>query len=458
MNPQCLVELKRQIRAMGACATQQPTRSQDSLQHLRPAKLGIVALCAASLFSSAQADPFDWLYFPMYQRDTAHAVHLSALKPRPDGLLDSATRYPRVREEQWTQAESDAGWNDYQQRLIDCETGFSIVYREHLLSQEGKIIASRDNTAANLAKWKADLSNEMRQPAWPIANEIFLACAAAGDAQFLAQRRQASKKKVEVLSYTPRIKALKAETHDVFWRKTQFRPDIEGLLKHPPADAYALFGKLQNQHRAWLSGFAPDLVRQGKSGSEAAAAGLNEENQRWLSSQQIEVANVSSRPDGTVRYTNLRPAYADLPDDYREVPSKLRNAEAADLDVYLDCRSGRQVPSRLLWLDGERKPLASVPISVKPLLQALKQQAAYNDGAAPENILQAASNNAICQAVAAQCMGKPPAELYSFAFSVQDEEAIKLADSPAAALLAVRKAYRNYRRNFIPDCAIGKSF
>jgi len=442
------------------------TALSNSLRHCfsgifsqyRHLKSGALALCVASVFSSAQADPFDWLYFPMYSRDTAHAVHLSALKLRPDGLLDSATRYPRVPEEQWTQAESEAGWNDYQQRLIDCETGFSIVHREHLLSQEGNIIASRDNTAANLAKWKVGLANEMRQPSWPIANEIFLACAAAGDAQFLAQRRQQSKKKVEVFSYTPRIKALKAETQDIFWPKTNFRPDIDGLLKHPPADPYALFDKLQRQYRAWLSGFAPELANQGKSGRESAVAGLSEENQRWLAAQQIQVANVASRPDGAVRYTNLQPGYADLPADYREVPSKLRNAEAAELDMYLDCQSGRQVPSRLVWLDGERKPLLGIPIGVKPILQALKQQAAYNNDAVPSNILQAPSNSAICQAVAAQCQGKAPAELSPFKFSTQDEEAIKQADSPAAALLVVREAYRNYRRNFIPNCAVGKPF
>jgi hypothetical protein len=414
--------------------------------------------------TSAQADEFDWLYFPMYARDTAHAVHLSALKRRPDGLLDSATRYPRVPEEQWTKEESAAGWYDYKQRLIDCETGFSIVSREHLLDQDGNILASRDNSVANLAEWKEGLPNAMLSNVWLSASEIFLACAAVGDEHFLAQRRLEGKKKAKALSYSPRIKSLQADTHEFFWRKKQFRLELEPLLKRPPANTRLVFEQLQKQHRAWLSGFAPDMAALMKVGNNAPTAELSEQNSLWLRSHDVHVANVSSRADGAVRYTDRQPNRLILPPApaYQEPPQNLGGVEDSEQEIYLDCQSGLQIPTRLTWLGVERRQLATYQIGVKPLLEMMQDQMRYRDENTSTNVLLPPSNAGaalwICQAVAAECNATQAAELEPFSLASRDEEAVKRADSPAEALLVVRNAYRNYRRNFIPHCAMGKPF
>lgn len=432
------------------------------MNHSRSLKFTVISLSAALLPLFVQADESDWLYFPMYQRDTAHAVHLSALKRRPDGLLESATRYPRVRDEQWTKEESDAGWYDYQKRLIDCETGLSIVSTEHLLDQEGRISATHDNTIANLAQWKNELPNKTQQPTWPILNEIFLSCAVTGDAGFLAQRRQVHKKKMDILSYSPRVRALKAETQELFWSKARFRPDIGALIKRPPGDARQLFDELQKQHRTWLSGFAPELAGTPKAKSGGPSAGLDEMHLGWLRLQQVDIVNVSSRADGVVRYTDQQPAYQDIPDEYHDFPPNLPDVKNVALEFLLDCRSGQQVATRQTWLNRQLVALASRPIGVKPLLRHLQQQSANDNESSTTNILLPPSNNssvrAICLAVAAQCQGRAAAELESFRLSTQDEDAIQQAGSPAVALLAARQAFHDYQRNFIPDCVLGQPF
>ena len=101
-----------------------------------------LGLCLAAP-PTAWADETDWLYFPMYERDTAHAVDLTALRYRPDGLLASGTRYPGFPDEPWTEAESKAGEYNYHPRLIDCETGFFVDTAIELLGQGSKKIAAR---------------------------------------------------------------------------------------------------------------------------------------------------------------------------------------------------------------------------------------------------------------------------------------------------------------------------
>ncbi|WP_423381219.1 hypothetical protein [Burkholderia sp. LMG 32019] len=75
--------------------------------------LAVSSFVALAWLNTAHADEVDWLYFPMYPRDTAHAVDLRALSWRPDGLLVSASRYPRVSDDHWTEQESSRGWYGY---------------------------------------------------------------------------------------------------------------------------------------------------------------------------------------------------------------------------------------------------------------------------------------------------------------------------------------------------------
>lgn len=66
------------------------TRGRPVLRALYATLFGLTLVPGA-----AQADEFDWVYFPMYVGDMAHAVDLRSLKVRPDGLLNAASRYPR---------------------------------------------------------------------------------------------------------------------------------------------------------------------------------------------------------------------------------------------------------------------------------------------------------------------------------------------------------------------------
>ncbi|MDD2949701.1 MAG: hypothetical protein PHU29_02825, partial [Sulfuricurvum sp.] len=351
---------------------------------------------------------------------------------------------------------------DYKERLIDCETGFSIVNREHLLDEGGKIIASRDNTAANLSLWKGDLQNELQDHKWPSGSEIFLACAAAGNERFLAQRQLERKKKTKEIVYSPVIKALKADTNDIFWRKIQFNLELEPLMKHPPSNALLMFGQLEEQYRTWLSNFAPEMAVAVHARNDAPAAELSEENLQWLLDHNVDIAKVSSRPDGTVRYTNRQPNLFELPPEYQEAPQKLHDVENSELEIYLDCHSGLQIPTRLTWFGAEHRQLATNAIGVKPLLEMLRERMSYRDENAATNVLLPPSIGGsaqwICQAVAAQCNATPVVELEPFHLATDDEEAIQKVESQEETLLAIRNAYRNYRRSFIPNCALGKPF
>jgi len=106
-----------------------------------PAQLAILPACLLSL--PAQASSSEWLNFPMYSRDSAHAVHLKALKLRPDGLLEAASRYPGHNKEMWSAPENAQGQHEYERRLIDCQSGLHFTYETRLLARDGSVVASR---------------------------------------------------------------------------------------------------------------------------------------------------------------------------------------------------------------------------------------------------------------------------------------------------------------------------
>lgn len=418
---------------------------------------GLMTACTAPA-AGAELDPAEWMYFSMYPGDTAHSVHLSALRVRADGLLESASRYPLHSEDAWTPEEFALAWYEYAPRLIDCETGYSIMTHQQLLDEQGKPVAQHDDAAQSLARWKDGLRAELRNHKWPDDSEFFLACASAADNRLLAARRGLAKKPLPRLAYKPLIATLRPDT-TAMWKRRLWQYEVDASKKKAPATPTELFDQAVRHYRAWLATFMPGGTAMAEPAATAPHAGLSTEIRRWLADHGADVEALSSRGDGTVIYVDREPSTFDVPYELlQQRPDNAAEATRADLQIHLDCASGVRVPTRLDWLDGKRNLMATQPMPTALLATHLMRQLA---GAQQEerNILSMPAltdvGRLVCLAAAAQCTGTTPKEVPAFELSVDAAEAIKQATAPEAALLALRAAYRSYRQRFVPACSIG---
>ncbi|MFZ2269918.1 MAG: hypothetical protein WAV95_20270 [Azonexus sp.] len=409
---------------------------------------------ACSTPAWAEIELAEWLFYSMYPGDTAHSVHLSAQRLRPDGLLESASRYPRHGDESWTAEEARAGWYNYTPRLIDCATGFSIETGDELLDANGKRIAHRDSAARSLADWKDQLANKLSGHSWPSNNEFFLACAGYADQTLQSKRRQLMQTTPPRLSYKPLIASLRTDSTALF-EKQAWRYAIDLRTKDFPATPGDLFDTVTRHYEAWSGAF----LANPKPASTAPQAGLSEAVRRWLSDQGADVEDVSSRGDGTLTYVDRQPKTTDIPYELLEQrPAAAAAASKAKLRVRVDCRSGVQLAQSLEWLDESDHRLAKQSLPARILAQELNQQTA-NRRDPPTGILTPPDMydvpQTVCRAAAAQCTDSLPGKAQPFALSAEEATTIKQAGSAAEALLALRTAYRNYRQRFVPSCRIG---
>ena len=193
-----------------------------------PGFLRCLPLLPACLLSmSALADSSEWLNFPMYSRDTAHAVHLKALKLRPDGLLESASRYPGHNKEKWSAQENALGQHESERRLIDCQTGLHFTYETRLLARDGSVVGSHATSREDFDTWKTEIESRLREgqglEAWPVSNEIFLACAAHADPTLLPRRAAEERRRnTTAIRHEPLRKALAADASRL-WKQLSFR-------------------------------------------------------------------------------------------------------------------------------------------------------------------------------------------------------------------------------------------
>ena len=199
---------------------------------------------------AARADEFDWIYFPMYARDTAHAVHLSSLKFRPDGLLSAATRYPRTSNDGWTGPQSDAGWYNYSERLIDCETGVFVETADSLLDRDGAKLASRPEPREKQLARIESVLHELAGKPWPNNGDVFIACAAASSPTFRQQRAMAAAKVQPLWSDRPLTDVLSNDT-DALMAQSRLRYDLARFRKQPQTPASAMFADLRAQYGRW---------------------------------------------------------------------------------------------------------------------------------------------------------------------------------------------------------------
>jgi hypothetical protein len=327
-------------------------------QQLKTATL-YVTLLLATHAAWGQTQETDWLYFPMYERDTAHAVHLAVLKFRPDGLLTSATRYPRFSEEEWTPQENQRGWYSYETRLIDCETGYFVSTTSALLDQVGQTVASHP---AGVTQWLERLKGQLlSNRKWPESGgEIYLACAGASDAALKARRSQQARVKLPLLSYKPITQDLSADSVLLFERR-EFKYDLSRLQKNLPTSAMALFEALRLQHTAWKKSIDPGYAPSSRwSAAQQEKFQKNIKNVRVLGPGYFEMDRPWSIAWNVIGAFKLSPQTEDAFVDATE-------------RVLSDCTSGLQVPTSLRWLGRNEQVLDTKPVTAKQALLAVEE-------------------------------------------------------------------------------------
>lgn len=406
----------------------------------------LVLLPACLLPMPALADSSEWLNFPMYSRDTAHAVHLKALKLRPDGLLESASRYPGHNKEKWSAQENALGQHEYERRLIDCQTGLHFTYETRLLARDGSVVGSHATSREDFDTWKTEIEARLREgqglEAWPVSNEIFLACAAHADPTLLPRRTAEERRRnTTAIRHEPLRKALAADVSQL-WQQVAFRPALKSFAK-PAKTTRQIFTTLQSRFTQWQKPFTFTATPATARTKDALPA-------------EGDFQLLAATPAGLVRYRQADAAYY----AYSDLTPPLSRAaleKVAGLDVVrlIDCRLGLSHPEEIVWRDATGKPLARQAPPVDGLLAQLRQYDNGNDEGFRINVNAPAAAHgeaqAVCQAAARLCREETP---------VPDDAArlaaVSAADTPAAVLLAVRRMQQAARDQFIPNCQIGR--
>ncbi len=409
----------------------------------------------------ALAAETDWLYFPMYERDTAHAVHLSALRFRADGLLDSATRYPRVPDaESWTEEQSQRGWYVYQPRLIDCETGFHVETRMDLLDRDGATIATQPYEPDKLATRIVEQLRRHDNHRWPSSSEIFLACAAASSNTLKARRVRAARSAQPLVSYQPITQALKADSEALF-ALTKFHYDFTAFDvkagKRLPATPVVLFEQLQAQYVAWRR----SIYRWYAPPRESGASVAHHAQTKALANRLLDRAG--GRP-GTLRVLGggvieyeadwLHARHVDLPKMTRAMQEKLWTRSST---TRVNCTSHLSVPLAYNWLDAKGAVLMRTPLQTKEALALIKGRYEDSDDVTPD-FWSGASHGSeaaqLCALVESAARGESSGHADRRRDAQQDEdlpfgltaETIAAQKTPAEMLLVVRAAWRRARQ------------
>ncbi|RZS31903.1 hypothetical protein [Corticibacter populi] len=165
-----------------------------------------------------------WLYFPMYEGDTAHAVDLGALRWRSDQLLASATRYPRHGGEDWPEQLYQTAHFEYVTRLIDCQSGVFADLTEALTDDSGKPLIERPMALRHNNPRRAGGGGEE----WPDRSEIGMACLAAANPELLPARRQQAGITPAPLTYLPTM-AILQEDSQALLEQHEFAPDLAAI-------------------------------------------------------------------------------------------------------------------------------------------------------------------------------------------------------------------------------------
>ncbi|MFP5390646.1 MAG: hypothetical protein ACLGI6_03740 [Gammaproteobacteria bacterium] len=383
-------------------------------------RAGAAAIAALALLTSplATADEFDWLYFPMYVGDTAHAVHLKSLTFRPDGLLAAATRYPRTSDD-WTGPESKAGWYNYDERLIDCETGYFVETASSLLDHDNNKLTSRAGTREEQVK-RLEAQLQKRQK-WPNNGDVFLACAAASDSAFKRQRAAAAAKVQPLFSDRSIIEVLGADT-EALGQLRQMRYDFSRIAKKPAAPAAELFDDMRAQYTAWRKRFNVGYIAALPDPAADAAA---------LAKAHSAIEETGAR---NVTIERIRGPVIDF--TYPSERLALQGTDGLDTSR-IDCAARIAVPIAQRTRKGQQLG-GTVPLKVKAVLPEIEQ--AY--GEQDEGGMDATAAN-LCSLVASVRSGRTgeASENAPLPYGLTPD-ALAAQPTPEAMLLAIRAASR----------------
>lgn len=377
------------------------------------------SLCLLAGTASA-AERQEWLPFMGNELSQAHAIHLAALKPRPDGLLQSASRYPRTSSAGWTAEQSERGWYEYLERLIDCETGLYVDTALSLLDRDDRPVARRETSRDDQLQQIALTQQDVRGHRWPGNSEIWLACAAARSPSVGNDARPA-----------------------IVEADGRYDYDYRAIGDAPPPDGDGLFARLRAQYDEGLARYS--LPAPASAGQPAAAF----KGERWatVGSQTgaWDMAGLRHRGGGIVE-ASQRVAY-----DQRR-PSNVPESADLRIDYKVDCRSGLMVPvTKSYYLPASEQLLQRGSTPVFDTLSELTQQAAWSEAWTPWLGPQLPGPAAmLCTAAAARCNGgKTPATVFEI-----DPDALPNA-SGAPLVLAARARWLAHRDGFVPSCPIG---
>lgn len=270
-------------------------------------------------------------------------MHLHALQFRPDGLLLSATRYPRLADEPWTPTESKVGMYNYELRIIDCLTGFHVETGFELIDKFGKKFALQTYGVQKMAENLVEQVTQGSPHSWPSKNEILLACVAASHPTLKAQRAKMARAVVPLISHKPLTEALVNESEKLFER-AQLRYDVQAIQRRNPASALSVFDQLRQQYITWRQAiYKPyDALSASRTPSLQVQTAVRERMKKMSGSTDT----VRMIGNGIIEYT-LRMQIG----WHEEVPKKAAVAYSRRLTVRADCDSGVSMPLEQAWYD-----------------------------------------------------------------------------------------------------------
>lgn len=416
---------------------------------IRQRLLGLLALWACA---TGHANERDWLYFPMYHNDTAHAVHYKALRLRPDGLLQGATRYPgHSPEGTWSKPDWDRASYEYYTQLIDCDTGLSVDTSHQLITDTGETVAKRE---LGRADWIDDIVRTGQtgdRHVWPSNSEIFLACTGYRDER-LKKARTGNSSTVPFIGFERQVTNL-ANDSRALAAKSFFSFNFDGAEKASARQPERLFDGMRQQYRNWLSGF---MRTQGGTTQRLAPApaGAQARAVEWLNERGLAVTSLTVRPDGSIEMAEEIRGFSRA-----HAPDKARSATRLHEQMLIDCHSGVVVSNRALWTDDAGKVLLRQTLPWKDVFNDVQRRYGLN-GMDDSPVLKpwrggedgrTEPARLICAAAAAQCTGEPPA--------VDDEPLVFSEDdfpgnltTPEAVLLHAHALWQQRRSRHVPTC------
>ncbi len=404
----------------------------------RPVAAAVLALLALGAAPVAGAADEDYLFFPASATDNSRAIHLTSLAFGADGLLTSATRYPRSRSEAWMPEDaSRAAAFNYDTRLIDCETGFYVETAAALHDQGGKQLADRASPVRQLSTQLEMQLKQADSDNWPEPTDVFLACAAASSPTLKGQRATRAIK-AQFLAADP-ANPVQLEDSKQLFAMARMRYDFAGIDKQPPTSTQALFGEMRAQYAAWRKSInSPYFPSAPDSVADAATLVKVNAGMRAAGLERIVVKGLrGSAFDQVYQADAVRPGI---------VQKQPANAAFAIETAHTDCESHLFLPYDQQIFDSGGRLIASVQLNARQALADMKRRYGSDTTvpAAFDGVAVAANAAAICKLIESVRHPKPAGAQGALLYGMAPG-ALAQYKTASEMLLAIRAARRTYR-------------